>query len=726
MSPRLYSAVALSLLALPAAARAQAQDGQPDAPDLHDRVVVTSSALRTLEADALQHIDVVTIDEIQDGFAGSLGDTLAALPGVSTTFFGPAAGRPVVRGLGGERTLVLSNGVGLIDASAVSPDHAVSSEGLEAERIDILRGSSALAYGGSAISGVVNVFDGTIPDSAPDGWTGRAYLGGESAADSVAAAASATGGAGPLVITGRFSVRHAEDYAIPGFAESARFRELEEAEEAEHEAEEEDHDEDHDEDEEHEHEEEEAEAYGKVPNSGYDFRSGAIGASLTGDWGFFGATVKRFESEYGLAGHSHAHEHEHEHEEGEDEDHEEEEDDLHAALEAAGVQEVPYIDMEQTRVETRGEFVLPFAAFDALRVSGAWADYAHTEFEAPGFPGTVFDSEGWEARAELVQAAQGGWTGASGAQVLDKDFSATGEEALSPPTTTQSVGLFTVQRYDAGPWGLEGGARWDSTTVDTPSLSRDFDAVSLSLGGFLRPASGLFVGVTAAHTERAPGDLELFANGPHAATSQFEVGDATLTTEKALTLEGIVRYDAGWIETEAALWGADYDGFIFLADTGLEEDGLPVFQQTQADASLWGAELGASAHLFAAGPWDIDADASVEYVHGTVKSGPDLPRLPPLSTTLGLEALRGDALALRAELVSAAAQTRTYPGELKTDPYNLVNLQATWRPMTDADLRVIAGVRNIFNEEARVHTSYLKDILPLPGRSVRLALAAGF
>lgn len=704
--PRSFAILLLAGAALPPAI-IPAQAAAQDAPDIHDRVVVTASALRTLEAESLQHIDVVTLDEIQEDYAGSLGDTLARLPGVSSTFFGPAAGRPVVRGLGGDRTKVMTNGVGLVDASAASPDHAAASEGLEAESIEILRGSAALSYGGNAISGVVNVIDGTVPSAAPeDGLDGQFYLGGESVNDAAAAAGSVSLGSGPLVVTLQGVRRTAGDYSIPGFAESAAQRALEEAEEHE--------DEDHD----HEEEEEHEEVRDVVPNSGYEFTSGSVGASLVGDWGFFGLAVKQFDAQYGLPGHEHVHEHEDE--DHEDEDREDEEGHGHE-------EESPFIDMEQTRVDVRGEIDLPGGPFETLRVSGGWADYGHTEFEAENEPGTVFASDGWEGRVELAQPDRDGWTGAVGAQAADKDFSSVGEEALIPETNTRIGAVFAAQRLDRGAWGVEGGARLETVDVSNAIAERDFTAASASAGVFLRPVEGLFLGGTVAHTERAPTDAELFSDGPHLATGQYEVGDVDLGKETALSLEAVARYDAGRVELEGALWRADYDGFIFLAQTGLEEDGLPVFRHTQADAELWGAELGASAALFKAAGAEFSADAALEYTRGQIDGGADLPRIPPLSATLGLEAAGLDGtLKGRVELVAVAEQDKTFPGELATEGYEMVNVSATWRPDPDGPLRVIAGVRNLTDAEGRVHASYLKDALPLPGRSFRLALSARF
>ena len=132
---------------------ALAQTNQTSEDDTVDVIRVTSAPLGVAADEIAGAVEVVDRRHLEDNLAGSLADTIAHEPGVSTTYFGPAASRPVIRGLGADRVRVLSNGVGLIDASTNSPDHAVASEALEAEQVEILRGPAAIAYGGGAIGG---------------------------------------------------------------------------------------------------------------------------------------------------------------------------------------------------------------------------------------------------------------------------------------------------------------------------------------------------------------------------------------------------------------------------------------------------------------------------------------------------------------------------------------------------------------------------------------------
>jgi iron complex outermembrane receptor protein len=663
-----------ALLGLAGAGAGLAEDAEPE------RIVVTGTAVETAAGETLQSATVVSLDRIVESFDGSLGASLADLPGISTTSFGPAVGRPIIRGLGGDRVRILNNGVGLVDASAVSSDHAATSELLDAERVDILRGPAAIAYGGGAIGGVINIVDGRIPSAPVDGPVdGQAYFGATSVDEGYQAAARARTGRGPLVLQLEGSHREADDFDIPGFAESARLRAMEEVE-----------DEDH------------AQALGTVPNSGFDFDTVGGGAALVGDWGFFGLSVRDYDAAYGLPGHAH-------HEEGEEEEEGE-----------------PKIDMTQTRYDARGEIEVALGPFDHLDLSAGFADYEHAELEPSGAVGTLFQVEGWEGRAALVNGGRGArWSGSLGASALMTDFSATGEEAFVPPVETMDAGVFLAQRYDLGGYGFEGGARIERRELEpTAGPSRAFDTVSLAGGAFLRPAEGVFLGVSLARTERAPTDAELYSNGLHAATESFEIGEADLGKETGWALDSTLRGARGPWVVEAGAFYSYFEDFIFLAPTEELSAGLAVFRYRQDDASLWGGELSLERAIAEFGAWSLTGDATLEYVRGKTDTLGDLPRTPPLSATLGGR-LEGDLLEFRGEIVLTAEQDEIAAFEPPTDGYAFVNLAATARPFGDAT-RVVLEVRNVTDEEGRLHTSQLKDVIPLPGRSVRLGVLTRF
>lgn len=678
--------VAIGVLAA-APAMAQAPAGRAS----EDEIVVTAP-LEGSRIESLQGAAVLNREAVTDNLVGGLGETVANLPGVSSSFFGAGASRPVIRGLGDDRVRVLENGIGAIDAASASPDHAATADGLDAERIEVMRGAAALAYGGNAIGGVINVIDQSIPTRAPE----NGY-----AVDGLATYASVdqgrqgalgfTASAGPLVLRLDVGARETDNYDIPGFARSATQRAAEPLAPGE------------------------SEAQGEAPNSWTSVRSYAGGASLVRDWGFAGVAVKRYDTEYGLP------------------------------PEEAGSAIGGHIEMEQTRVETRGDIKVDLGLINRVDFGAQYSDYTHTEFEDTGAAGTTFNNTGFEARLEAHHGGlDGKLKGAFGVQYTNTDFEAVGDEAFITPTSTEDAGAFVIERWDLGGWGLEGGARFERRNLQNALAGdADFDTVSGSFGAFARPAENWFFGATVARTQRAPTGIELYADGPHLATSAYEVGDATLQEETALSFETSLRYTTANVVFEASVYRAGFEDYIALVPNGLVwvestdaledpalvapgEATLPVFAFVARDATFAGGEISLAGDLFTAGAWAVRGDIAADYVRASFDTGGAIPRIPSRTVTIGVEGEAG-AFTTRLEAVDVAAQERIAAFETPTDGYTLINARLTWRPVDgEKDLRITLDGRNLTDEDAREHVSFLKDVLPRPGRSIRIALTAGF
>ncbi|WP_269715309.1 TonB-dependent receptor [Caulobacter sp. NIBR2454] len=671
---------AASLAALSTAAMAEEAPG-------HDvSEVVITAAPYAVEAGAMTaSVAVVTRQDLDLAPQAGLGEVLAGMPGLRSTAFGAGASRPVVRGLSGPRVLVLNNGVGMIDASALSPDHQVASDPGEAERIEVLRGPSALAYGGSAIGGVVNVIDERIPTHRPEKPEGRVNVSGATVDDSYSASAAVRAAAGPLVFSLDGLKRKSDDYEIPVPAESVR-QILSEGEFPE------------------------SRKGGKLENTAVDLEAYGAGVSYVGAAGYLGVAVKHTDTSYGVPGHSH--EHEHEHEEGEDHDHEEHE------------EEAPVtIGLKQTRVDLRGEYDGAFGPFAKLKFSGGWADYKHTEFEGDEV-GTRFLSDGVEGRLDLVQAERDGWKGAVGFQALRRDFDAQGDEAYVPKTRITEFGAFTQQRVDKDGWGYEGGLRVDQRKLDSLAGERDFTNISGSVGAFLKPSDAWFFGVALSRNGRAPTEAELFANGPHVATRGFEIGNPDLDSEIAYSLEATLHYGGDRLDADLHLFAAKYDGFIDARPTGEEEDGLAVFAYEQTDADFHGFEAEVSYRLWEQDRKSFTLEAGADYVRGDTDLGAPA-RIPPYSVSV-----RGIADSPhwggKLEVRQVGKQTRVAEFELPTDAYTVLNARVSYKPFGDPRMEFYIDGRNLTDAEVREHTSFLKDIAPSPGRSVRGGVAWRF
>ena len=674
---RFTSGLLASVFLIPSLATAQ------DTAD-EDLIIVTASPFARSIDEAITGQSILTGDELQNRLASTIGETLKLEPGLSSTSFGAGASRPIIRGQGGDRVRVLTNGVGSIDASSASPDHAVAVEPAQAERIEVLRGAALLRYGSSGSGGIVNVIDGRIPSEFPEGDTDVSVrLGASSVDNGVEAAGSVDQRAGNFVFHLDGTFREADDYRIPVEAESREQLEAEGEEIPD-----------------------DFNEGRRLDNSFSESIALSAGLSYIGDIGFIGIAVSDLNSTYGVPGG---------HEEGEEEGEEEEEEEEEGEV---------FIDLDQTRVDLNAGWEFD-GAVEKVQVFAGYADYEHTEFEGPGEVGTVFSNEGFEIRAEAIQSAIGNWRAAHGVQYRERDFSAIGEEAFVEPSETKQLGFYTFHEYELGNAHLEGAARFEHTDQENTvtGVDRSFDLISLSAGGDIHLSDSVRIGGTVFRTERAPTTEELFSNGPHLATNQFEIGDINLDKEVATGVEASLRHRADNHNITLNLFYTDYSDYIFETETGEIEDGLPVFQFVGEDAEFYGFEVAGATKVATAGDFDISADGLVEFVRAETDTG-NLPRIPPLSTLIGLEA-DSERLTLRAEweYVSEADDLASF--ELPTDDHNLVNAFLTWKaPAGAKDVALRFSVLNLLDEEARIHSSFLKDVVPQPGRNFRFSITA--
>ncbi|MGB3379749.1 MAG: TonB-dependent receptor [Allopontixanthobacter sediminis] len=691
-------------------AASQANDSQDDFHTTGDRSdpTIVVSAVGVTQLDVLAGTSVMQGVELQRSLDGQLGETLAKLPGVSATSFSPGASRPVLRGFSGERVKVLVDGIGAIDVSNTSADHAVSIDPLTAERIEVLRGPAVMLYGSQAIGGAVNVIDKRIPLRRLDEpFHLDARLGANTAAN------MAEGGLSLDVPAGEYfvfhvdgSYRRTEDLEIPDFVASDSLRaellaeaDADQADEPEEAAE----------------LREAANLRGVLPNSATETYSANAGFAFFAGESNLGAAIGLYDTTYGVptrpgTGHAHG-------EEGGEEDGGEEEEGA----------EIVTIGLRQYRADMRGELALGGGFFSQLRTRFGYSDYTHTEFEGEEV-GTTFDVQGFEARAELVQNQRGTWNGVVGTQYYFRDFSAEGAEAYIPPNLTSQIAAFALQEVAVGPVQLEFAGRYEGTEVESQQLGfmRDFDSWSGAVSLAHETASGFRFGVTGSRVERAPSAEELLSNGPHIATQAFEIGDLDLDVESAFGVEAFMRGRIGLASVNVAVYKNWFSNYIYLEETGLEEDDLPVFQYLQDDAEYFGVEGEISLPLIDSGPFSLLADLRGDYVRAKLDDGSALPRIPPLSLLGALEA-KTERFDVRAEVQWSDSQTRLAAFETPTDSFTFVNASVAWKPIRgDDNLTLMLQADNIFDVEGRRHASFTKDFVPLAGRNFRISAKASF
>lgn len=706
---RSTTSLATAILALSAPSLANAQDRYVAAADYHaeeDEEIVVTGALQISRKDVLSGVAVLAGEDLAQDLRPSLGETLAGTPGVSATSFGPSSSRPVLRGLQGDRVRILSNGLGAIDASNTSVDHAPAINPLLAQRIEVLRGPQALQYGSAAIGGVVNVIDRRVPNSIPDEPLHFAAMGGYgSAANERSFAASAD-----LSLGGGF-VAHldgswlkANDLRIPGFALTPALRDEAIASSLLPE--------DPDEDPAHHGEEVDfaanAAVRDRLPNSAARTWSASAGLAYINERGSIGIAYTRLDNRYGVP--------------------------IRLATLPEQGQEAPTIRLRQDRIDARAELMLGDGFLDKLSFRYGFADYRHDEIN-DGEIETSFLNQGMEGRLELVQSNRSGWSGASGMQFVIRDFDVIGAEAYLPRNSSNQLGVFTVQQLQSGPLRMEAGLRFERTRQTASPLDgqmqfysgqRSFDAFSGSIGAALDVAPGWKVGFNLSQAERAPSAEELFANGPHHGTETFEVGDPFLKIERARSAEAILRGSGNGFDFELTAFHSWFDNFIYASQTGDIEDGLPVFQINQAGARLYGFEIQIEAVVARAGVWTLKAEGMADYVRTTITGQGPAPQIPPFRVKGGFKA-ESPNLDVGIETEHVTAQNRVAAFETVTPGYTMVNATVSWRPWgTVRPISLYLSGNNLFNVEARRHASLMKDYAPLAGRDIRIGVRAEF
>ena len=667
--------------------------------DVHNRqtdetgnIIVSASGLK--ELDLLAGTSVLEIGDIQrDMVTGQIGDLLSKVPGVSATSFAPGASRPVLRGQQGERVRVLVDGIGTSDVSNTSADHATTIDPITVERIEVLRGPAVLLYGSQAIGGAVNVIDKRIPTRMPDEAFHLDALGGiDSATNMRTSAASLDVGVSSNLVLhvdgswrksgdieiGRFQVSNAlrADLLADATAaeEDGAFEEATELRGA-------------------------ADQRGSVPNTAMESwtLNGGLGLIL-GD-STFGASIGYYDTNYGVP------------------------------TRPGGAEGDAFvtIGLEQFRADFKGDIALGEGAFERLKLRVGYSDYTHTEFEGADI-GTTFDSTSIEARAELVQNAQGLLRGSTGVQFMHRDFFAQGEEAYVPPNLTDQLAVFTLQELGTGPFQIEAAARGEFTNVEAQTLGikRNFDTFSGALGVVYEGVEGVRIGLNGSRAERAPSAEELFADGPHIATQAFEIGNPDLKTESAWGLEAYARGSIGAGTFSLTAFRQWFNDYIFLNETGEEEDDLPVFEYLQQNADFYGIEADLSYPVIDTGEVRLLTDLRASYVRAELADDTAVPRIPPLSLLGALEA-QTTAFDVRGEVQWFDNQNRVTTFETPTDSFTLVNALIAWRPLAgNKNVTVQIAADNIFDVVGRRHASFTKEFVPLVGRNFRASVRLSF
>lgn len=632
----------------------------------------------------------------------TLGETLDGTPGISSTYFGPNASRPVIRGLDGDRVRILNNGGAMVDASSLSYDHAGTADPLSIERIEVLRGPGALQYGGSAVGGVVNVIDNRIPREAL--FDARGGVGGK--ADFGLASGNAEKSAGFLLEAGtdRYALhldafnRNTGDVSVPASLACTRPGA--------------------------------AALDRKICNSASDTRGAALGASVFFAQGYLGASLSGFRSDYGTV-----------------------------------AEDAVTIGMQSDRLALEGEVRGLSGPLQSVKGQFGRSVYQHTEFEG-ATAGTLFRNSGNALRLEARHARWGALEGVMGLQADSTRFSADGDEAFAPYSQTRQTALFVHEELATGWGRLSAGARIESVNVAstgnptvarfTPA-SRSFSPSSYALGALWNTAPGWQLTSNLAYTQRAPKDYELFADGPHLATHAYELGNAHLAPEQSTNLDVGVNWQRGAHRFAIGAFVNHFNNYISQEATGFQRDTqgngaggagvtdcgdgtsvesgcvaslLPEYAYTAVQARFSGLEASASVRLLD-GAHTLDLELRGDLVHAAnARTGQPLPRIAPARLGATLLWANGPWSA-RLGASHAAAQTDVPSGQLNTGAYTLWNALVAYRVKVGAvNMLWFARLDNLSDTLAYSATSILTQTAagkaPLPGRSVKAGLQVSF
>ena len=693
-----------------------------------ERVIVTAGAIEHTQTESVEPVAVLNQQELKREAAATLGDTLRHQPGVAASGFSAGSSRPVIRGLADNRVRVLNNGTEVFDVSNLSPDHAPSLSPLLSSSIEVVRGPATILYGSGAIGGVVNVTDTRIPVEAPanpfSGEIGARF--GSVDLERSGAISLQVAPAKHLVLHGDASIFRTDDRGIPGFALDERIRaQLTPEQRA-------------------------GRGFGEnpegeVPNTFVRTDEFGVGASYVWEKGYVGASFSQFFSIYGIPA------------------------DPVATL--AGEEQLPvHLDVTKRQLNLRSSVVDPSRQIHNVNFKLVYTDYQHQEIEG-GEVGATFKTNGVDSRIEVVHEPIGKLQGSVGGQAFFKTLSILGEEAFLQPTETLQLAAFIFEQVKLGPLRLQGGVRleYDAVEIDSddPTLTsltaadqkqRDFLPLSVAGGAIYTFAKDYTATVNLTFSQRAPNAEELFARGPHEATFQFIVGDPNLDLETSRGIDISVRKQSGVVTGSVSAFYNRFSDFIAFTPTAEFEDGLRVFDYTPKEAEFFGGEAQVQFHLLpltlaltedvpdeerdpksvrsvitgerpepAKNPHDLFLEFRADYVRAQdLDTGEPLPRITPFRYGASLN-YRHEKWEAKIEGQRVSRQSRTAQFETSTPGYTFLNASAGYNFRAGPALvNVYIRGTNLLNEEAREHLSFLKEAMPLPGRSVLIGVRTTF
>ena len=744
-----------------------------------EEVVITSSFTHQVQGQNESSVAVIPGTDITENFTQSLGEHLTTIAGVSSNNFGPAVGQPVIRGLSNNRVKVLQNNLVVRDVAGIGPDHPIDLDLGNIEQVEIVRGAAALLHSNGASGGIINVVDNTIAKSDIEEplftLSAEQQTGNEGEGFSTAFKRNIGG----FNVSYSFTGFDAQDYEVPNGAV------LHEGEEHDdHDEDHDDHDEDHD-----DHDEDHEEDMGTLANSDFETKAHRFGISKTGEWGFLGASYQDISYTYGIPFHGEHADHDEEgHGEDHDDDHEgEEHDDDHEGEEHhdehEGERIVSQTDSEVFTIE--GLLNVNNALLNSVQFSIRDTDYTlfeqHAEGEHEGEhedeheghseEPTFFTNDSTEVQMIFNLGSAENPRRVVVNQVSEK-VAVLGEEAFMEPVKSTETTIGAFGGFDVSGFDIDVGIRYDD--IERKGTIREmheeeeheeeghdeeehhdehegfelepFTFKDQSVSGVItigrNLTDSLSGSVNLGFVTRTPSAMELFMNGEHLAVARYEVGDANLKPEESNNIDFNLFYnDETWFAS-ASIYRNTIDNYIYLRDESEEEHeeheeeghegeheehgGLLLAEYMQADATFSGYEIEIGRRFNIAGG-ELEVRLHRDQVKADFSAGGNVPRITPSRNVFAMDYSRGMTRAM-VEVQDVGSQNAISSFETPTADYRLVNgrLSHSIDVGDGAMLTISAFGRNLTNEIARSHTSFVKDEVPLAGRNIGIKASLSF
>ena len=666
-----------------------------------EEVIVTSSVTGTTLAEIDSPVFVIKGDEVNYSGTTSLGGNLNYLLGVNSSDFGPAVGQPVIRGMGGTRVRILSNGKLVRDVSGLGTDHLNDVDLNDVTQIEVVRGPSSLLYSNGTMGGIINIVDQTIASKDFEGNDFNIGLERQSVNKGSSGSFSYKGNINGTNLS--YAVREVnfDSYDVPIGAIIH--------EDGPHEE-------------------------GHLDNSDIYTFSNRLGTSWVRDWGYFGFSIGRIENSYGIAFHG-----EEEEDDGGDDDHEGERiqaDVLSenitiegASTNLSGVEKLSYFFQFNDYSFTEGHVEMHHDDDD----DGGDGDDDHEEHEPTTFTNDSFD---FGLKLDLGDQASGNRQNLT-VNFSQEDVAIVGEEAFMRPVDSKMLSLGYFICRELAVLDLDFGIRVDQVERDgsivsgTPAVTALHDisntdvSAALTMGWDLDNNLGLTLGISS--VARAPSELELFMNGAHLAAARNESGDPTLESERSNNIDFSLDYENDGYFVNASLYTNAVDNYIYLLASGVDgANNLPNTNYVQADANFHGyeVEFGKTISLNNA---ELLFSYGRDQVIGTFSDGGNVPRITPVKNVYRFAVEQNDVI-YDIKVKDVQREDDLGFGETATEGFTMLDLDIR-RSITIGDneeLVLSIFGRNLLDEKARSHTSFVKDEVPLAGRNFGIKVNFNF